>query len=268
MGTTLPKISPLEGPMLEDSSHDDEKRDEILMPVWGHLDELRKSIIQCLIALFVGVLITYWFSEKVVLFLEQPLKKALPSGASHHLYFTGVSDKFIVYLKVSLLMALVLVFPYILFQLWRFVSPALYRNEKRFLTFFILSGSLAFLIGLIFGYGVILPVAYHWLLEFGSPEDKPWITLTDYFGLTFKILFSMGILFEVPILMGALGWMGVIDWRMLQAHRKYTIFGSSIAAAVLTPTNDVLTMLIVFGVLVFLFEIGLLGMRFVSRVSH
>ncbi len=253
----------------QDDTDTTEKRSdssEIFMPVWGHLDELRSRLIRCLLAVFAGICVTYWFSEPIVAFLEVPLKKVLPEG-QRHLYFTGVSDKFMVYLKVAALSSLILVFPYILLQVWKFLSPGLYRKERRFLIAFVCFGSLAFVFGVAFGYGVILPLGYKWLLEFGSPDDKPWITLTDYFSLTFKILCCMGAVFELPILMGALGWMGVIDWRWLHERRKYAIFGSAVLAAVFTPTNDVLTMLLVFGVLLILFEVGLIGMRLLSRRS-
>jgi len=235
------------------------------MPLTGHLDELRSSIIRVIVAFFIAVIVTYSFSEPIVAFLEKPLLGVLPEGETH-LYFTGLADKFLVYIRVSILAAFTLISPLILFEVWKFISPALYKHEKRLAIPFIFFGSFSFVLGLAFAYYVLIPYSYQFLINFGSENDKAIITLTEYFKLTVKFLLSMGLVFELPVALIILGMLGVIEADMLSRNRRYAIALIAVASAFITPP-DVFTMVIVMGPLWLLYEASILGVRLVAKKS-
>lgn len=233
------------------------------MPLWEHLTELRTGLMRSLIAVSLGFLVTYYYIDSIIVFLEKPLLDLLPEG-NRHLYFTGLTDKFFIYIKVSCLAAVFLVSPYLLYELWRFISPAMYKHEKKFLGPFIFSGSLAFFTGNAFAYYIVIPFGYKFLLEFGSPTDQAMITLTEYFSLTLKLLLALGLVFEVPVLMALLGKFGIIESKTLAKHRAHAFVASSVVAAIATPSPDAFTMLLVMVPLYLLFELGLLAMQWVE----
>jgi hypothetical protein len=125
--------------------------EESRMPLWGHLHELRQGMIRSLVIVSLAFCVSYAYVEPLIVFLERPLLDLLPEG-SRHLYFTGLTDKFFIYLKVSFLAAACLVSPYLLYEVWRFISPALHKHERKFAGPFIFLGSFAFFVGLAFSY--------------------------------------------------------------------------------------------------------------------
>jgi sec-independent protein translocase protein TatC len=247
--------------------HTQDELEESRMPLWEHLGELRVRIIRSLLIVGVGVCFTYYFSDRLVAFLEGPLLRVLPAGTSH-LYFTGITDKFFVYLQVSVVAAAAIMSPFLLYQMWMFVSPALYRKERRFIFPFIFLGSLAFLAGLSFGFFVVIPVGYKFLVNFGSPTELPIITLTSYFSLTLKLLVAMGLIFEVPVLLVLLARFGFVKAAQLAHFRRHAILGNAILAAIITPTPDAFTMLLVMIPLCLLYEAGIVGVRLVERAER
>lgn len=234
------------------------------MPLWQHLEELRSVLVRSLLALVLGTCVTYYFSDAIVLFLETPLLGLLPTG-SQHLYFTGITDKFVIYLKVSLLAAILVCAPYILFQIWTFIRPALYKNERKFATAFVSFGFFAFLLGLVFTYFIIVPYGYKFLLEFGNTNDRPLITLTEYFDLTLKLMLAIGLVFEIPVLLVLLGKMGIIDVADLVRYRRHAIIVIAIISAVATPSPDAFTMLLVMIPLVLLYEMSIVALKWTSK---
>ena len=257
LGTVSSEPPPLE------SGHE---LDATRMPLWEHLDDLRACLIRCALAVGLGTFGTYYFSDVIVAFLEKPLLDTLPEGQAN-LYFTGIADKFFVYLKVSVIAAIALTSPYLLYQAWLFISPALYRHEKKFVLPFLFLGSVAFVVGLVFGFYVVLPTGYGFLVNFGSPNEKPIITLTEYFGLTLKLLMSMGLIFEVPVVLALLARFGIVRSGFLSSYRRHAIVANAILAALITPTPDAFTMLLVMIPLCLLYELGILGVRWVERPS-
>jgi sec-independent protein translocase protein TatC len=233
------------------------------MPLWEHLDQLRSGMIRSILVVLVGFAVTYAYAEPIMAFLERPLLVLLPAGEAH-LYYTGLTDKFVTYLTVCLLSSILLVSPYLLYEVWRFVSPALYRNEKRFLIPFLFFGSLSFLIGISFAYLIVIPYGYKFLIEFGSPSERAIITLTAYFSLTLKLMLALGLVFELPVLLVLLGKFGIIDKAYLKRNRRYAFVISAVVAAVATPSPDALTMILVMFPLYALYEIGILGVGLVN----
>ncbi|MCB0405881.1 MAG: twin-arginine translocase subunit TatC [Bdellovibrionales bacterium] len=240
--------------------------EELRMPLWQHLDELRSAIIRVLLVLGVLVAVLFNYSEHVIVLLEKPLLDVLPEG-NRQLYFTGIADKFMIYIKVSIIAALAVGSPYILFEVWRFVAPALYKHERRLVLPFMLFGTLSFVGGIVFAYYIVMPYSYDFLINFGSSTDQAIITLTEYFGMTTKLLLALGLVFELPACMILLALLGVLEAGVLEKYRRYAVLGISILAAVITPSPDALTMLIVMVPLYLLYEISIIGVRLVSKTS-
>lgn len=234
------------------------------MPLWEHLDDLRKALIRSIVAVFIGICVTFNYAEFIVGFLEAPLLKVLPVD-NRKLYFTGITDKFMVYFKISLIAAAALVSPYLLYQLWQFVSPALYKHEKRFFIPFAFLGTLSFVVGLCFAYYVVIPFGYKFLINFGSPNDVAMITLTQYFDLTLKLMLAMGAIFELPVIMSLLAKFGIVKAEFLRRYRRHAILATAVLSAIVTPTPDAFTMLIVMVPIYMLFEIGIVGVAWAEK---
>lgn len=237
----------------------DEELDGGRMPLVEHLSELRKRLVYSLLAIGVTSGIAWCWNDVLVRFLELPLLRALPKDA-RKLYFTGIGDKFFIYLKVSLVVGTSAATPFLLYQLWRFIAPGLYQDERRAVAPFVLLGSLAFYLGLAFAYAVVLPTGYNFLVNFGGDEQAI-ITLTDYFGLTLKLLLALGLVFEVPVLILILVRLGIVDVALLRKYRRHAFLVNAVLAAVLTPTPDAATMLLVLFPLQALYEVALFGAR-------
>jgi sec-independent protein translocase protein TatC len=247
----------------------DEKEKELedtRMALWEHLDELRGAILRSLLVVGIGLCVTYNYAGRLMHFLEKPLLDVLPKDQAK-LYFTGVADKFMVYLKVSLLASVVLCAPYLLFEIWKFVAPALYRHEKRFVAPFLILGTLAFFVGMVFSYTIVIPYGYKFLIEFGadSPTEQAIITLADYFDLTVKMLLALGIVFEMPVVMLLLGKMGIVRAEFLTHYRRHAFLVISVGSAILTPSPDAFTLLLVMVPLYFLYELSIVGVRWVQK---
>jgi len=241
----------------------EELEDPSRMPLGDHLEELRKRLFNVVIILAVGLCVTYTYSDYLILFLERPLLDLLPEG-NKHLYFTGLTDKFVIYFQVSLLADVALMSPLLFYQLWKFVAPALHSNEKRFVFPFVVFATVSFLIGLAFAYYIVVPYGYAFLLTFGGEQDRALITLTEYFSLTLKLLFGVGAVFEVPVVLVLLGKFGIVNAAFLSQHRRFAAVGAAVIAAIATPSPDVFTMFIVMVPLYLLYEISIIGVRLVA----
>lgn len=240
-----------------------EDLDPSRMPLGDHLEELRKRLFYSVIALGLGLIVTYNYCDALILWLEQPLLKILPEG-NKHLYFTGLTDKFMIYFQVSLLADVALMSPFLIYQLWKFVAPALHSNEKRFVFPFVLFATISFITGIAFAYYIVVPFGYAFLLEFGGEQDRAIITLTEYFSLTLKLLFAVGLVFEVPVVLVLLGKFGIVNAAFLAHNRRFAVVGSALIAAIATPSPDAFTMFIVMVPLYLLYEISIIGVRLVA----
>lgn len=238
--------------------------EEDSVPIWQHLEELRWALLRCLGVVCVALIVIFNYCDKLVHFFELPLLKVLPAG-QQQLYYTGLTDKFFVYLKVSLLAALALTFPYLMYELWKFVAPALKSCERKFLLPFIVLATATLFLGFAFCYYVVIPSSYKFLLDFGSENDRALITLTEYFDLTLKLLFAMGILFELPVLMMVLAKLGVVTADTFSKYRKVALVANAVVSAIATPSPDPLSMILVMIPIQLLYEIGILAVRYVGK---
>ncbi len=261
--TDLPAELSSEGTQSETA--DAHAPEETRMALWEHLDELRGAIIRSLLAIGLGLCATYAYAGRIMLFLEKPLLDVLPKDQAK-LYFTGVADKFVIYIKVAVLASVALTAPYLLWEIWRFVAPALYRHEKKFVAPFLILGTIAFFTGLAFSYYIVVPYGYKFLIEFGAdnPQEQAIITLTDYFDLTIKMLLALGLVFELPVVMVLLGKIGIVRADFLTKYRRHAFLAISVGSAILTPSPDAFTLVLVMIPLYLLYELSIIGVRWVQ----
>ena len=224
-------------------------------PLMSHLEELRKRLIACAVAVGVCFVGTYAFSEKLFMVLASPLKRQLPEG--DRLIFTNLPEMFFVYLKTALVGALLLAAPFIFYQVWMFVAPGLYRHEKRYVFPFVFFSTILFVGGALFGYFVVFPFGFHFFLGFASEYIQALPSAKQYFSLSIKLLFGFGVIFELPIVAFFLGRMGMISAEFLRKQRKFAILLLFALSAILTPP-DVITQLMMAGPLLVLYEMSVI----------
>jgi sec-independent protein translocase protein TatC len=165
-------------------------------PLMGHLEELRKRLIACAVAVGVCFAVTYGFSEKLFTVLAHPLKAHLPEG--DRLIFTNLPEMFFVYIKTALVSALLLAAPFIFYQVWMFVAPGLYRNEKRYVFPFVFFSTVLFVGGALFGYFIVFPFGFRFFLGFANEYIQALPSVKQYFSLSIKLLLGFGLIFELP----------------------------------------------------------------------
>jgi sec-independent protein translocase protein TatC len=216
-----------------------------------HLEDLRKRLIVSLIAVGIGFFICYIFSKEIFHFLMIPLQKALPPGAT--MIFTTPAEAFFTYMKVALLAGIFAASPVVLYQIWLFVAPALYIHEKKYVIPFIISSTLLFIGGAAFGYFIVFPVGFKFLMSFATDLIQPAPRLKESLSFCSMLLLSFGLTFELPLFILFLSKLGVVDARMLARNRKLAIIAIFIVAAILPPP-DVVSQLIVAAPLVVLYE--------------
>ena len=232
------------------------------MPFTAHLTELRKRLIISFVAVGVGFALAYAFSSEIFEWLVQPLIRVLPPGDK--LVFTALPEAFFIYLKVSLIAGIVLASPMIFYQLWMFVAPGLYHKEKRLVLPFVLISSLLFAGGALFGYYVVFPTAFRFLVGFSTENIRALPALQQYLSLCLKLLLGFGLIFEFPVLAYFLGRAGIINSRMMAKNRRIAILLIFIVAAILTPP-DVVSQILLAIPLYLLFEISILVVKFSGR---
>ncbi|MFQ5585395.1 MAG: twin-arginine translocase subunit TatC [Thermodesulfobacteriota bacterium] len=229
------------------------------MPLTSHLFELRRRLIISVIAAAAGFLICYTFSEALFQFLAAPLVEALPPGTTS-LVFLGVVEPFFTYLKVSVVAGIVLASPIILHQVWGFVAPALYEEERRWFLPIVLCSTVFFFLGLLFAYKVVFPFGFTYLLSFAHEELRPELSIALYFSVAIKLLIAFGIVFELPFFMTIFARFGMVDAPLFSRYRRYAIVLAVIFAALLTPP-DIFSQLLMAGPVILLYELGIIGAR-------
>ncbi len=227
-----------------------------------HLTELRQRLIWSVMGLFVGFLACWGFSEALFDIIRRPISPYL-STETGGLIFTAPMDKFLAHIKVSFLGSVVITCPFWIYQVWKFVAPGLYKNEKKAALAFISLGSVLFITGVLFVYFVVFPLAFQFLMGFGGDTDVPMITISDY--LSFFILATLvfGLAFEMPLILLILGTMGVVDAEMLASKRRYAIVLLAVLSAMVTPP-DMISMFLMLLPMILLYEVSILLVRFTS----
>jgi sec-independent protein translocase protein TatC len=233
------------------------------MPLTAHLDELRTRLIRSLIAVCVCFVISYGFKEKLFWVVSRPLIEVMPPGS--FMIFTGLPEAFFTYLKISFFAGLFLASPYVLYQIWKFISPGLYHSEKKYVVPFVITATLLFISGICFAYFIVLPPAFRFFLAFATDFFRPMFTLKEYLSLTLKLLLAFGIVFEIPVFLFFMTKIGLVSARTLARKRKYAILIIFIAAAFLTPTPDAFTQILMALPMMILYEVGILVSKWGER---
>jgi len=232
------------------------------MPTMGfldHLEELRKRLVYSIAAVGVGFFACWWKVEKIYDVMQRPIMDVLKAnGMSEKLVYLNPTEPFNLYLKIAALAGLFLTSPFVLYQVWMFISPGLYRNEKRYAVPFMVSTIFLFITGGYFGYKIVYPRALGFLIHFGR-QFQPMITIGEYTSLFLSIILGMGLIFEMPILIFFLALMGIVSAGFMWKNFRYAILIIFVIAAIVTPTPDILNMCIFAAPMIFLyvFSIGI-----------
>lgn len=233
------------------------------LPFTSHLEELRKRLMISVGAWLVCFLGSYTFAEKLFGFIADPVRQALPEGQK--LVFITATEPFFTYLKVAALAGLLVALPVILWQIWAFIAPGLYSHEKRFAVPFVGASFLCFAAGTYFGFFLVFPQIFKFLIEFGLGGGvEAMLSMGAYLSISAKLLLAFGLVFELPILMFFLGRMGVVDHHWLSRNRKYALLVAFALGAMLTPP-DVFSQTALAVPFVILYEASVWIVRFTGK---
>ena len=242
-----PELQP--GPDAEELEEESGK-----MSFLEHLDELRKRLLRIIIYIGIGLLATFYFHEQIYDFLSVPVYKSLPPGQK--LVYTKITQPFSTYVWVSVLAGIFLTIPFILYEVWKFIAPGLYRREKRYVVPFLIASVLLFLSGGAFCYTIVLPRAYGFLIKFGD-KFNAMLTIEDYLDITMTMILGFGAMFEMPVVIAFLSIFGLVTAKFLWSKLKYAVVIIFIIAAFLSPTPDALNQLIYAAPMIVLYLISI-----------
>ncbi|GLQ93933.1 twin-arginine translocase subunit TatC [Dyella acidisoli] len=230
--------------------------------LFSHLLELRSRLIKAILALAIVLAALVPFANRLYAWLAAPLVSRLPEGA--HLIATEVASPFITPLKLAFYAALFISMPVILYQLWAFVSPGLYKHEKRLARPLLVAALILFYIGGAFAYFLVLPAAFRFLTAV-TPQGVEMMTdITHYLDFVMLMFFAFGLCFEVPVAVVVLAAVGVVDLDKLRKGRRYAVVGAFAIAAVVTPP-DITSMIMLAIPMCLLYEIGILAVRWLLK---
>jgi sec-independent protein translocase protein TatC len=238
-----------------------------VMGLLEHVDELRSRAFKSVLAILLLFVIAFYFSEHILNFLKTPLIAVLPAGANV-LHFTGPMDVFMAQCKLALFVSMVMGCPIWLYQLWRFVEPALYAHEKKYALPFMVSAVLLFVGGVSFCYFVMVPWSLKYLIGLGQTVATPIITVSDYMSLLTLLMLGFGLIFETPIILIVLSMVGVISAQSLKENRRIVMVGIFIAAAIITPTPDPVGQLIMAIPMWLLYELSIFIIQIIDKKRH
>lgn len=235
------------------------------MPFLDHLEELRWRIVKCLSALLVGVIVGYVVvrSYDVVAFLKRPIDPYLPAGQG--LIVTSPMDPFVIALKLAVAIGLVIALPVLLYQVWAFLRPALYKDERRVVLPTVLAGGVLFAGGATVGFQFVLPLALKVLGGFATASMQQLITAQAYFGFAMTVVLAFGAVFEVPLVMFVLIYLRIISAAFLRRHRRTFLIVNAVGSAILTPGDLIIMTAIVMVPLQLFYEFSILMAAFMER---
>jgi len=232
--------------------------DQEKQPILSHLSELRQRLIKSVIAVLIATIITFFFAPQIFELLK------LPAG-DISLIFIEMTEMIGIYMKVSLAGGIMLSMPYLVYHMIMFVSPALSRREKRYVYLILPWITLMFAGGVAFGYFILIPPATKFLLSFGSNIASPEIRIGNYISLVTRLLLSIGLVFELPVITTFLARLGVVTSKWLASKRRIAIILAFVLAAIITPTFDPINQTLVAAPLIILYEMSIWLAKLVQR---
>ena len=236
----------------------DQKYSMEKLPLVQHLIELRRSLLRSVIAITIFFVVLFPFADEIYNFIADPIVQAIPGS---NLIAIGVISPFLTPLKMSLILAIYIAMPYLLYQLWMFVAPALYRHEKRLVLPLVVSSTLLFYAGIVFSFYIVFPVIFGFLAGVGPDSVNFAPDIQYYLDFILKVSFAFGVAFEVPVVTILLIIFGVTTPQKLKKNRSYIIIGSFVIGMILTPP-DVISQFLIAIPIWLLFEVGLIFSSF------
>lgn len=232
--------------------------DEKRLTFLGHLRELRSCLLRSVIALIVALPIAYLLTDKIFYILMHPVPNL-------HLVYTEIQEMLGIYLKVTLYATVVLALPFIVYQAVMFIRPALTKQERTYLYILLPSIFILFISGVLFAYFVLLPPALHFLLTFGGDIAQPMIRVDNYISVLVRLLFWIGMCFEIPLVIFFLTKIGILNPDWLKKFRPWAIILAFVLGGVITPTFDPFNQTLVAVPIIFLYELGILLSKLARR---
>jgi sec-independent protein translocase protein TatC len=231
----------------------------------SHLLELRNRLVKAMIAVCIALIPCAWKSNELFDFIAQPILHKLPQGS--HLIATGVMSPFMTPFKLSMYVALFIAMPYVLYQVWAFVAPGLYRHEKRFALPLLVSSIILFYAGIAFAYLAVFPVVFQFFAHTTPPGVTMMTDITNYLDFVMTMFLAFGVAFEAPVAVVLLAMTGLVSVDKLKANRGYVLIGIFVVSAMLTPP-DAISMCIMAVPMYALYEIGLFFARLVEKARR
>ncbi|BAH75073.1 Sec-independent protein translocase protein TatC [Solidesulfovibrio magneticus RS-1] len=232
-------------------------------PLLEHLVELRQRLVRCLIAVGVGFALSYSFAERLLDVLLKPLMDVMPAGSK--LIATSLPETFFTVMKLAMVAGAFVASPYIFYQLWQFVAPGLYKEERKIIIPVAFATAVCFVGGALFGYFIVFPFGFKFFVDYASDYITVMPTISAYFSLAVTLLFAFGVIFELPVFIFFLTSLGMVGTKALRKFRRWAILLSFVVAAVLTPTPDAINQLLMAGPMIVLYEVGIWVSWFVDK---
>jgi sec-independent protein translocase protein TatC len=256
MSSAAPQLPAPEGPP--------EPENEVRATFFEHLQDLRKRLVRALLGVAVGMALVGYWSDDMYRWLMRPVIKSLPEG-QRHLNYTSYLEPFMVYLKVALYGGIFAAAPYVLYQVWIFIAPGLYKREKRVVVPFLAFGTALFYAGAAFCYFLVMPYAFPALNAIAGADMIPLLSMREQLTLTLAMMLGFGVVFEVPVIIAFLAMVGLVSAEFLSRYRRHAIVVNTLVAAVITPTGDPLNLALMAVPMCLFYEIGIVLARLLGK---
>ncbi len=241
-----------------------EPEGEVKASFFEHLSDLRKRLIRALLGVAVGMCLVGYWSEDLFRWVMKPVLDSLPKG-QQTLHYTNYIEPFMVYLKVALYGGMFAAAPYVLYQVWQFIAPGLYKREKKVVVPFLAFGTLLFYSGAAFCYYLVMPQAFPALRAIAGADMTPILTMTEQLSLVLSMMLGFGVVFEVPVIIAFLSMIGLVSASFLAKYRRHAIVVNVLLAAIITPTGDPFNLALMAIPMIVFYEIGIILARILGK---